>query len=101
MDPAFLDEGNKTLAGWARDLSGLPTITVGQVTLTRGMDRGREGLVETKDPGSALDLIKTGEADLLAVGRALIANPDWVPLVRAGRWRELKPYSPELLKQLV
>jgi 2,4-dienoyl-CoA reductase-like NADH-dependent reductase (Old Yellow Enzyme family) len=101
MDPAFPDEGNKTLAGWSRELSGLPTISVGQVTLSRGMDRGREGVVETKDPASALNLLDRGEADLLAVGRALIANPDWVPLVREGRWLELKPYSPELLNQLV
>lgn len=101
LDPAFPGEGTRTLAGWSRELSGLPTISVGQVTLSRGMERGREGTVGTTDPGPALSLLERGEADLLAVGRSLIANPDWVTLVREGRWRELRPYSPDLLQRLL
>jgi len=52
------------------------------------------------DPCPAIDLIENGEADLLAVGRAMIANPDWVPLVRAGEWQKLQPFSKELLDRL-
>ncbi len=60
---------------------------------------------ETKDvvsdPGPYVDLVEDGGADLLAVGRALIANPDWVPIVRSGRWEELTPFTKESLDQLV
>jgi 2,4-dienoyl-CoA reductase-like NADH-dependent reductase (Old Yellow Enzyme family) len=52
------------------------------------------------DPAPALDLVERGEVEMLAVGRALIANPDWVPLVRAGRWRELLPFHKTMLETL-
>ena len=41
------------------------------------------------------------EFDLVAVGRALIANPDWVNLVQAGRIDELQPFRKEQLGQLI
>ena len=56
---------------------------------------------EVTDPEPALRLVERGEADLIAVGRALICNPNWVELVRDGRWRELRPYSVDDLKTLI
>jgi 2,4-dienoyl-CoA reductase-like NADH-dependent reductase (Old Yellow Enzyme family) len=38
--------------------------------------------------------------DFLAVGRALIANPDWVIKVREGKWQELEPFHKDMLKTL-
>jgi 2,4-dienoyl-CoA reductase-like NADH-dependent reductase (Old Yellow Enzyme family) len=35
------------------------------------------------------------------VGRALIANPDWVTKVQAGKFDELVTYNQEMLAQLV
>lgn len=100
LDPAF-PESPLTLAAWSRVLSGLPVIGVGKVSLARGMDRPvpppREAVV---DPVPVIDMIERDEIDLVAIGRALIANPDWVPLVRSGRWTELAPYQRELLAQL-
>lgn len=103
-DPGFPDHPEhptRTLAGWTQHLSGLPTIAVGKVSVTLAMDESY-GTDESKvvDPGPALDLIERGEVDMLAVGRALIANPDWVSLVRAGRWEELRPYHKDLLATL-
>jgi 2,4-dienoyl-CoA reductase-like NADH-dependent reductase (Old Yellow Enzyme family) len=101
LAPGFPEHGPRTLAGWAKELSGLPVIAVGKVSVTLTMERAygdeRDAVV---DPGPALDLLSRGEADLLAVGRALIANPDWVPVVRDGDWRELRPFSKELLATL-
>ena len=104
VEPAFPDDPEHpewSLAAWTQHLSGLPAIAVGKVSVTLPMDRayGREKDVIT-DPTPALDLIARGEVEMLAVGRALIANPDWVPLVRAGRWQELRPFDKELLKTL-
>ncbi|MDX2115269.1 MAG: 12-oxophytodienoate reductase [Planctomycetota bacterium] len=87
-----------TLSGWSRALSGLPTIAVGRVSVSASM--GDDELVEITDPAPAGELVERGEADIVAVGRALIANPDWCALVRAGRWRELKPYSRTMLESL-
>jgi 2,4-dienoyl-CoA reductase-like NADH-dependent reductase (Old Yellow Enzyme family) len=102
LDPGFPDQGPLTLAGWTRRLSGLPVIAVGKVSVTLPMDRSYGGAADVvTDPGPALDLLERGEADLLAVGRALIANPDWVEVVRSGRWRDLKPYHVGLLDSLV
>jgi 2,4-dienoyl-CoA reductase-like NADH-dependent reductase (Old Yellow Enzyme family) len=95
---AAFEGSPRTLAGWARQLSGLPAIAVGRVGLSApGPDGGRS----VEDPAPAARLIEEGEADLVAVGRALIANPDFCALVAAGRWRELRAYSPLLVNELV
>ena len=96
-DPAF-EDGDRTLVGWTKELSGLPTIAVGRVGITHTTGLGKADIA---DPAPGIALLESGECDLLAVGRGLIANPDWVAKVRAGRWRELHPYTPELLTELV
>jgi 2,4-dienoyl-CoA reductase-like NADH-dependent reductase (Old Yellow Enzyme family) len=104
-DPAFepeVDPAGRTLASWTRELSGRPVVAVGAVTVTRSMDETRDGATgnAVADPAPALRLLEDGEADLLAVGRALIANPDWARVVREGRWRELIPYDSKMLATL-
>ncbi|MEL7045321.1 MAG: 12-oxophytodienoate reductase, partial [Pseudomonadota bacterium] len=41
------------------------------------------------------------EFDLVAVGRAMIANPDWATLVRGGETAALEPFRKEMLAELV
>lgn len=97
-DPAHPEWG---LAAWARHLSGLPTIAVGKVSVTLPMEQAYGEEVDVVvDPAPAIALVERGDVDLLAVGRALIANPDWVPLVRAGRWRDLRPFDKAMLASL-
>ncbi len=96
-DPGFAGS-EKTLAGWTRELSGLPTVAVGRVSVSASMDEGAKA--ETTDPRPAAELVERGEADLVAVGRSLIANPDWCEKVRSGRWEELRPYDRDLLETL-
>lgn len=94
-------DDNTTLCGWAKKLSGLPCIAVGKITVNLAFN---EAYGEKKDivtsPEPAFNLIKNGEADMLAIGRALIANPDWVKIVKANSWKKLKVFSKELLKKL-
>ena len=40
------------------------------------------------------------EFDLIAVGRALLQDPEWVTKVKEGRMDELKNYDGEALKTL-
>jgi 2,4-dienoyl-CoA reductase-like NADH-dependent reductase (Old Yellow Enzyme family) len=45
--------------------------------------------------------LEQNEFDLVAVGRALLADPAWAAKVRDGRFDELQPFTPEALKTLV
>lgn len=43
------------------------------------------------DPDDARRVLTTGSADLVAIGRGLIADPDWASKVAAGRADEVRP----------
>lgn len=91
------------LAGWAKKLSGKPTITVGSVTL------GADLMSSFRSPDSVpvtgidnlLDRLERGEFDLVAVGRALIANPAWAEKVKAGALQDLRPFDRSVLTSLL
>ncbi len=89
-------------AGWAKKLTGKPTITVGSVGLTGEFIAAFGG--ESSKPASLDELLRRfdrGDFDLVAVGRALISDPDWVVKVRDGRNNELSDFSPAALATLV
>jgi 2,4-dienoyl-CoA reductase-like NADH-dependent reductase (Old Yellow Enzyme family) len=88
----------KNLAGWAKALSGLPTITVGSVGLDTDV---MTTFIEAKDPGSrvpeAIAELETrlaaGEFDLVAVGRALIGDPDFVRKLESGDYKAVRTFA--------
>ena len=47
-----------------------------------------------------LDRLERGEFDLVAVGRALLQDPEWAAKVLAGRFAELAAYDASSLKTL-
>lgn len=101
-EPEF--EGSElNLAGWVKKLSGKPTITVGSVGLdTAFTEEGQKEFLEAS-PVSLEGLEKrlaAGEFDLVAVGRALIANPDWPIQVRSGETERMKAYTKDMLMEL-
>jgi 2,4-dienoyl-CoA reductase-like NADH-dependent reductase (Old Yellow Enzyme family) len=102
--PAFdekADPAGHGLAWHVRHISDLPTVAVGGVTYTAGIGESLMGLeTAIADPADAAHFIEQGDADLIAVGRAMIANPDWAQKVRTGRWRELRGFTRELLAEL-
>ena len=105
-EPEF--EGSElNLAGWTKKLTGKPTITVGSVGLNAGfIDEAAQGMVKASniDPATLTNLLtrlEDDEFDLVAVGRALLQNPDWVLKVRAGQVDQLADYSRSSLKELV
>ena len=102
-EPEFPEEGSDmNLAGWTKKLSGKPTITVGSVSLNADFITAyRSAGAETDGIDRLLDMLERGDFDLVAVGRALIVNPDWPDKVREGRFDQLKPYTPEALATLV
>lgn len=91
-EPEF--EGSSlNFAGWAKKQTGKPTITVGSVGLSGEFIAGFGG--EESQPASLdglLDRLSADEFDLVAVGRALIVDPDWAVKVREGR-HDFKPFQ--------
>ena len=59
---------------------------------------------DSSKPASLDELLRRfdrGDFDLVAVGRALISDPDWALKVRDGRMDELSDFSPAALASLV
>ncbi len=100
-EPEF--EGSElNFAGWARKLTGRPTITVGSVGLTGEFtDALRNGASsQPTSLDSLLHRLERDEFDLVAVGRALLADPQWVVKIREGRHAELNGFTKEALGSL-
>ena len=86
--PAF-EGSDLTLAGWTRKLTGVPTIAVGSMTLDSeaGLDK-------------AIELMERDEFDMIAIGRSLLANPDWPRIVETGRTKDFKAFDRSVLETL-
>jgi 2,4-dienoyl-CoA reductase-like NADH-dependent reductase (Old Yellow Enzyme family) len=90
------------LAGWTKQLTGKPTITVGSVGLdAEFMSSLREGkAANTAALDRIIGMLEREEVDLVAVGRALLGDPAWAAKIRNGRTAELQAFTPEALKVL-
>ncbi|MBD9414682.1 NADH:flavin oxidoreductase [Pseudomonas sp. PDM16] len=102
-EPEF-DGSDLNLAGWTRQLTGKPTITVGSVGLDGEFLQFMVNTDKVAEPASLenlLERLNKQEFDLVAVGRALLVDPDWAVKVRDGRESDILPFSREALKQLV
>lgn len=87
------------LAGWVKKLSGLPTISVGSVGLTSeftGAFRGEGSAAGKLD--ETIERLDRGEFDLVAVGRALLQDHEWVVKVKSARFAELRDYEATALQ---
>ena len=89
------------LAGWAKKLTGAATISVGSVGLASDFLGNRAG-GPTRSVGleRLVARMDREEFDLIAVGRALIANPDWPERVRSGDTSKLTRFGRDALNAL-
>ncbi|MFD5448859.1 NADH:flavin oxidoreductase [Streptomyces sp. NPDC003470] len=98
--PEF-DGSDLNLAGWTRKLTGKTAISVGSVGLDGEFGKAFQG--EGAALGSLddlLDRMERDEFDLVAVGRALLQDPQWARKVLDGRFDELTPFDAAALKTL-
>ncbi|MES4886541.1 NADH:flavin oxidoreductase [Streptomyces sp. NPDC096012] len=89
------------LAGWTKKITGKPVITVGSVGLDGdfiGAFQGEGSQVKAID--NLLDRLEADEFDLVAVGRALLQDPEWAAKVLSDRFDELTAYDAAALKTL-
>jgi len=100
-EPEF-EGSDLNFAGWAKKITGAPTITVGSIGLTGEFMAAFRG--EASQPASLDELVRRmdrGDFDLVAVGRPLLSDPDWVKKVREGRSDEFKGFTKEALASLI
>ncbi|GGW65995.1 oxidoreductase [Streptomyces lucensis JCM 4490] len=98
--PEF-DGSDLNLAGWTKKLTGKPVITVGSVGLDGdflGAFQGENSPLKGID--NLLDRLESDEFDMVAVGRALLQDPQWAAKVLSGRFEELRPYDAAAVKTL-
>jgi len=95
----------RNLAGWAKSACGLPVITVGSVGLDIDI---MTTFIEARDAkprvAEAIDELESrmraGEFDLVAVGRALIGDPDFVKKIEARDYDAIRLFQRDDLGKL-
>lgn len=96
-EPAFDDEP-ASLAAWTKRLSGCPTIAVGSI----GLDQPHQSKyfrakaqvnANVTDLENVVTALNQGDFDLAAVGRALLADPNWVNKVADNRMKDIIPFE--------
>jgi 2,4-dienoyl-CoA reductase-like NADH-dependent reductase (Old Yellow Enzyme family) len=98
--PAF-EGGDLNLAGWIKALTGKPAMTCGSIGLDIDM---WQSIAEQRETSNSLNsferllaMFDRGDFDLAAVGRGMIADPEWPNLVRRGEFHRLKAFTPALI----
>ena len=98
---AEFEGSDLNFAGWAKKITGQPTITVGSVGLEGDFMAAFAGQGTGKADLSELTRrLERGDFDLVAVGRALLQDPEWVKKVKEGNTEDLLDFSAESLAVL-
>jgi len=88
-------------AGWAKKLTGKTTVTVGSIGLSGDFLAAFRGEASTPSPlEELLRRFDRGDFDLVAVGRALLADAEWTRKIREGHLAELIGFNKEALATL-
>lgn len=104
---AEFEGSNLNLAGWTKKITGKPCITVGSVGLNSSfIDEEKRDMVDASGVAkesfeNLSERLNNDEFELVAVGRALLQDPEWVAKVRDNRLDELSDYSKKSLTSLV
>ncbi|RKR07198.1 2,4-dienoyl-CoA reductase-like NADH-dependent reductase (Old Yellow Enzyme family) [Kushneria sinocarnis] len=105
-EPGFAGS-DRTLAAWTRELTGCPVIAVGSIGLDRTFRTGHFTRTEDPTSKSRVDIRqlaeqrRRGDFDLIAVGRALLSDPEWAGKVRDGALTSLADFDRNALDSLV
>jgi 2,4-dienoyl-CoA reductase-like NADH-dependent reductase (Old Yellow Enzyme family) len=97
-NPEWPEHGPQGLAGWVKTLTSLPVVTVGSVGLNVDL---MQTLYSDKDEQQTLESslqelvarFARSEFDLVAVGRSIIGDPEFVNKVGDGRLNEIRPFT--------
>lgn len=99
-EPEF-EGSDLNFAGWAKKITGQPTITVGSVGLNSDFMGAFAGEgAEKSDISELLKRLDRQDFDLVAVGRALLSDYQWVQKIKEGRTEDILDFSAESLSVL-
>jgi 2,4-dienoyl-CoA reductase-like NADH-dependent reductase (Old Yellow Enzyme family) len=107
-EPEF-EGSDLNLAAWTKKITGKPVITVGSIGLEKAFlsDLEKNNNRQTDQSSSVearleqlVGQVEREEADLVAVGRALLVDPAFAVKLRDQQIEEIIPYSDEVLKTL-
>lgn len=90
---AEFGDSELNLAGWAKKITGLPTIAVGSVTFEQEDSPGEPLTGAIAQLTRLEEMMGRGDFDLIAVGRAIIANPAWPRLIANGDYESLATFD--------
>ena len=100
--PEIDGEDGLNFAGWAKKLTGVPTISVGSVGLSGDFVAAFSGEASTAtDLDKLVRRLDRDEFDLIAVGRALLADPLWASKILGQDDQDIGGFSVNSLAQLV
>lgn len=101
FDSAEFDGSKLNLAGWTKKICGKPVITVGSVGLSTDYVSERQGVpVHPSSLERLIERMEAGEFDLVAIGRALLSDPEWATKVRHHGYEKIVPYDRSFLSRL-
>jgi 2,4-dienoyl-CoA reductase-like NADH-dependent reductase (Old Yellow Enzyme family) len=100
--PELDGENGLNFAGWAKKLTGATTIAVGSV----GLDGDVLNAFAGKGSGvmsieRLVERMERDEFDLIAVGRALLSDPEWAAKIEGSNTGALKGFDAAALAELV
>lgn len=93
-----------SLAGWTKKITGKPVIGVGSVGVNKQFSLKMFSQTIHSQPTSLAlveNKLENNEFDLVAVGRAILADPYWPRKIMLGKLDEIVPFSSECLGSLI
>ena len=85
-------------SSWAKKVTGCYSMAVGGVGINQGVYDKDKSASAIDNVDLVLDRFAAGEFDLVAVGRAIIGDPDWARKIRSRD--PIRPYSVDDLLSL-
>lgn len=90
------------LAGWTKSMTDAAVITVGSVGISVDVLDNLAGVAEARSSGQdrlgdLLARFGRGEFDLVAVGRSLLGDPDWIRKVASADYEAISVFSRAVL----
>jgi len=101
---AEFEGSDLNLAGWTKKLTKKPVITVGSVGLDADfIGEGNADLSGASNPtgiDALIERLDNDEFDLVAIGRALLVDPQWVNKIEQDLIEQIQPFSKKSLMSL-
>ena len=99
-EPAF-EDSDLSLAGWTKKITGKAVIAVGSIGMDKAIEVDMfEGKPVLTTPASLTlveEKLQNKEFDLVAVGRALLADPNWTKKMKNNQMDKVIPFNSDSL----